>query len=502
MNLLALMVAGGLAFGGCNNETDLPNPAANLSMNSKVVSTDFIGNGAQWGGYEMASKWLNGQESLSEADWATLFKRIDFMRPPFLRIMFNSGGIAPADYSSAKTKSLFKMLEYAQSRNIEVVFGEWGYAHKGADLLDVDQEWVSNSVQFLDYLIEKKGFSCIKTTNIINEPNGDWSAARSRYDVWLKVQQQYIQAMKKFPALQAVQLTGPDIAVFKDAAAKDWIQRASNDIGKNIGMYDIHAYVGQQFVKSGQYGQMLHEFKEATPAGKKLVLTELGFKYISQEDVDLKNENIKAIENDKFAGDDSNMMVYKPFYGVDMADAIIQGMRQGVSGTLVWSMDDAMYNSPKGNDYNTPELKKWGFWNILGEEHCNDAKDEAIRPFFYPVSLLCRYFPAGSTIYTLDLGAKKGLRAVMAEKDGKYTIAMVNGHYATYELNLLNKKLGGQDMDVYRYQAKFDGSDTFDAPTDKDGFAVPTETNRHFQFNENTPFEIKGQSVVLLTNMK
>ena len=85
------------------------------------------------------------------------------------------------------------------------------------------------------------------------------------------------------------------------------------------------------------------------------------------------------------------MMIYKAFYGVDMADAIIQSMKAGFSGALVWSMDDAMYNSPDNGDYQTDKLKRWGFWNILGEEHVGDASDEDIRPFFYPVSVITSY---------------------------------------------------------------------------------------------------------------
>ena len=64
----------------------------------------------QWGGYDVVPTWL-GTETLSDADWNTLFKRIDFMRPPFLRIMTNSGWSYDNNGTMMKQQKLLHYLK-------------------------------------------------------------------------------------------------------------------------------------------------------------------------------------------------------------------------------------------------------------------------------------------------------------------------------------------------------------------------------------------------------
>ena len=162
-------------------------------------------------------------------------------------------------------------------------------------------------------------------------------------------------------------------------------------------------------------------------------------------------------------------------------------------------MDDAMYNSPDNGDYQTTKLKRWGFWNILGEELTGDASDEAIRPYFYPVSLLTRFFPAGSDIYNVELPNKKGVRAVVGMNNGKYTIALVNSHYSTYEINLKSDFIGSEILNKYSYKSNSDGS--FVGEVDGDGFAVPSEIGIKLNFGEGVEMTLEGESFILFTNM-
>lgn len=470
-----------------------------LIITNQLLSTDFVGNGAQWGGYDLVRDWL-GTSTLSESDWNKLYQRIDFMRPPFLRIMISDGWAYNNNGTydeTTKTVSLFKMLDYAQSRNIEITFGEWGH-HYTNELNNINFDWIANSVRFLDYLINTKGYSCIKTVNIINEPNGDWSSAKGHYDVWKNVQIAYLAEMANYN-LTGIKLMGPDIAIFDNAGQTDWIINAKNDLDDNIGLYDIHVYPKQLIVRNGDYTAMLQAYRDATPSDKRIVLGEIGFKY-TEIDAGLKEQNEQAIAADPFAGDDSNMMIYKAFYGIDMADAVIQSMRAGFSGALVWSMDDAMYNSPDDGDYYTKKLKRWGFWNILGEEHCGDAEDEAIRPFFYPVSLLCRYFPAGTDIYNIELPDKKGVRAIMGVKDDKYTIALVNSHTVSYSIVLKSDFIPNSEMNQYKYKSNADGSYT--GEIGQNGFPVPLNQNMSLEFSNGVELILESESFILFTNME
>lgn len=470
-----------------------------LIVTGNVLSTDFVGNGAQWGGYDMVPTWL-GTETLSDEDWNTLFQRIDFMRPPFLRIMTSAGWSYDNNgtYDElSKTASLLKMLDYAQSRNIEISYGEWGHHYLNDNVEHIDMDWIANSVRFLNFLVNTRGYTCIKTVNIINEPNGYWSSTSGNYNAWKTVQELYLAEMQNYE-LSHLQLMGPDVAIFNSVADLAWLQNSNNDLNEHMGLYDIHVYPKQLIVRNGDYTDMLQAYRDAIPNNKRIVLGEVGFKY-DEVDAELRDRNLAAIAADPYAGDDSNMMIYEPFYGIDMAEAMIQAMRAGFSGSLVWSMDDAMYNSPDNGNWTTDKLKRWGFWNILGEELCGDASDEAIRPFFYPVSLLCRYFPAGTDIYSVELPDKKGLRAIMGEKDGKYTIAIVNSNFVSYTLNMKSEFIPETTMNQYRYKST---DEAFIGEVDENGFAVPEKENINYDFNNGVEISLEGESFLLFTNMQ
>ena len=67
-----------------------------VEISNEVVNPDYIGNGVEWDPYDEAELWGS---SISDADWDTLFKRLDFMRPQYVRCMINS----PFRYYDANT---------------------------------------------------------------------------------------------------------------------------------------------------------------------------------------------------------------------------------------------------------------------------------------------------------------------------------------------------------------------------------------------------------------
>ena len=478
--------------------------ATPAQLTNTLLSSDFVGNGAQWGGYEVIPGLCRSTTgTLSDEDWNKLFKRIDYMRPPFLRILTSAGwsymnSKKVYDPTNTKTISLYKMLDYAQSRGIEISYGEWGHSFSGGSAANIDMTWIENSVKFLNYLVETKGYSCIKTANIINEPNGYWSSTGGKYNIWKNVQLQYLEEMAKYDALANIKLMGPDVAAFnEDIYLSEWIDKAENNLGEDIGLYDIHVYPGQEYVRNGTYTTLLKAYKDKVPTGKKIVLGELGFKYYDDPKLDALNK--AAIEADNtYSSDDSNMMIYKSFYGIDMAEGIIQSMMAGFSGALAWSMDDAMYNGD--GSWTSKQLKRWGFWNIAGTELCGNAKDEELRPHFYSVSLLCRYFPAGTDIYEIKVGTDaKRVRGILGVKDGKYTIALVNSDNKDYSVSLQSSIYSNQTMDKYVFEAGVD--DTFIGAVDADGFAIPANSGLTIDLKTGHKVDLKKESFVLFTNM-
>lgn len=469
--------------------------ASALTVTNSVVIDSFIGNGPQWGGYDIVEQWT-GSNTLSDEDWATTFERLDFMRPQFVRIMISAGWsyYENNEFKPEKCDPIMTpILDYCQENNITVQFGEWGHTEVDGD---IDEQWIEDSANFISYLVNDKGYSCIKYFTMTNEPNGDWSTVNGDTTLWKNLVTKFYNECEELGLTSKVEIMGPDIAVWTSDNIS-WFTNIKSSLSTQIGAYDIHTYPDEDDVRTTSYTSLLDVYKAASDQSKPIVMGELGLKYDTTGDLGI--ENAARIAADRYASSDSQMFVYDSFYGIDVADATIQTMTAGYAGVIYWMLDDAMYN---GDGSSSTELKRWGFWNILGEEKFESAEDENIRPWFYPISLMCRFFPAGSQIYDVQLPTpvKSGLRCVAAEHNGKHTIAIVNNGDAEHSFNLKSTDFGELDnMVEYRYisgeGAEFEGS------VDQDGFPVAAKAARTIDTKSGEAITIEAKSFILLTNM-
>jgi hypothetical protein len=485
-----------LGLNSCCKHTGEEVAASNndMEITSKVVNASFVGNGVQWGGYDMLESWT-GNATLSVDDWDKLFERVRFMRPPLVRIMVSEGWnyLIDGQYNPAKSEAiLVKILNFCQTEGIDVLFGEWG--HTGGSAIDTG--WLEKSATFLECLINTKGFSCIRYFNMVNEPNGSWSSINGNYSLWENLIEQFHSKLVAKGIDSKIKIIGPDVAVW-DTGLTAWISNATADLGEKIGACDIHTYPNETEVRDGSYQKMTATYRLAAPASKEMLMTELGFKYATGSTLGVQNG--QRIAADKYSSDDCNLFVYDAFYAIDIADAMIQNMLAGYAGNILWDLDDAMYNV---GGYGSTKLKRWGFWNILGAEKFENAADENIRPWFYTASLMCRYFPKGTVIYAVNLPDKFGLRAIAGKYNGKYTIAIVNSHKVAYTVNL--KMENGAMMEnskIYQYKAG-EGAN-YTAKTDADGLALPeTSATINFSGNVSKELSVPAQSFCLITNME
>lgn len=480
---------------GCQ---DLNLALVNIDNNLRISSTPissipFVGIGPQWGGYDNIKSWT-GSDTFNEGDWNVLKERVSFMSPGLVRIMAAQGwnyyrdGVYNPEISAGV---LFRILDFCEENDIQVMYGEWGEKPIGTNQVDV--AWLQRSTDFLKYLLETKKYTCLKYYNMCNEPAGSWSSIAGNYQLWQDTYDVIFDLMAQKGLMNKIEVIAPDVAIWNDNSLINWITRPASYFGDKIDAYDIHSYPTDDQVKGGNYSTVLKQYRAVVPQGKAMIMGELGFKYNANSANGA--ENLRRIAADPFAGDDSNMLMYDAFYGVDVADAVIQNMIAGYNGVILWNMDDAMYNDTGD------KLKKWGFWNILGTEKFQNVEDEKIRPWFYPISLLCRYFPVGSTIYPIHITQKKGLNAISAVKNGKRTIAIVNSHATTYNLTMdADSDINMVDAKLYSYRSGKGAS--FDGAVDAKGFAKPAGTE-NLQIGQNKKYDIQvpGNSFILITTM-
>jgi hypothetical protein len=467
----------------------------NVAVTDEVINPNYIGNGVQWDAYPEAEIW---GAAVSEDDWNKLYKRLDFMKPNYVRCMINS----PFRYFDPETgaydrtrniEPLARLLQYCQDNNITVLFGEFN--PPTWEMKD-DPRWIAMAADYLNYLVNHLGFTCIKYYNLFNEPDGNWASTDGDFYLWKRMIYLFHEEMKKYPGLSdQVQIAGPDIVKDYNNPASpyksyEWVDQTAKQMDDVIGLYDIHAYPGQHQVRSGDFAEAIKRYKQNVPAGKQIIFGEAGYKYWRTEDSLLMQEyEQRAQAHPLTKGSDSNMFVYDFFYGLDMPLLAMEIMNGGYSAIAAWMLDDAMHSQYDAG--NTEDIKLWGMWNILGEEVFGMTEEEQIRPWFYSWSLMCRYFPNGTDIVKVDYDENPGVRIVSGKYQDKRTIALVNFSYEDYDVSLsLPEVMENSKMYVYIEP---------DKKKDSNGFPSPVHSD--MEIGKDFSFTIKNQSFVLLTNI-
>lgn len=461
---------------------------ATVTVDGKtIVTQSYIGNGAQWDPYQL--DYGEKKLTISAADWQKLYIRLDFMKPQFMRVMINTTGVIENGKLNPLKgyENLEPILSYCQSRNVAVVFGDWGNGMVNSKDNSISEQNLKLAAQYLDFLVNQKGFSCIKNYNMINEPNGDWSVTNESYELWEKAAQHFYGEMKILGLDEKVSLMGPDIAIWF-ADNTDWITRSAESLHSAIGVYDIHTYPSKITVNSGDFTTIIKAYKDVVPAGKPIVMGEIGFKFVDKKDAALLRENEDRAKAKPYASvEDSQMFVYDYSYGTDMADALFQTVNTGYSGSVVWMLDDAMHAKEQKN-----KLKVWGFWNILGDEYFGN-EEENVRPWFYAWSLLTKYMPAGSKVFKVTVSGDPNIKAIACEKGGKYMLAVVNvatsAKKFTLQANL--PALANTKQFLYAKDAlKLQG----------DHEILPVKTNLSLDLSKPKNFSLPAEGLMVLTN--
>jgi hypothetical protein len=473
------------------------------------VNTQILGSGVQWSAYPHAdSKTAEWGPLMTPEKWDRVCKRLDFIRPGVVRVMDQAGwryfrGVDEAgqpilDFQTEEVQSLFRVLDYCQKRQIVVVFGEWGapgYWNEPGNIDRADDpRWISMISRYLHFLVVEKGYTCIQYYQLVNEPNGNWASVNGDWEQWEKGVRMLNDSLRTRGLSARIQVAGPDVVPNYDNPASaykgtEWIDQSVLRMNQELGIYDLHAYPDGESVRSGDFGRYYGALREKVRStGKKMILGELGLKYSGA----LGQKNRRLAEADSFAGDDdSNMFVYDYFYGLDVADALIQAMNVGYEGVVAWDLDDAMHT--EGDLGDKHHLKRWGMWNSLGTELCGNPEDEALRPWFYTWSLLCRFFPSGSHLATVTLPTGCPVRILAGQKGEAFSIALLNNTDKPSQVRLRGCFLGETECHRYLYQEGH-------LHTDSDGFPIPVEPSR--KVSSKTILEVAPHSFTLLTNLK
>ncbi|WP_068472888.1 cellulase family glycosylhydrolase [Saccharicrinis aurantiacus] len=485
-----------------------PKNEAIITINpNNEISNNFIGNGVQWDAYPHASTENSDWGKLMTEDkWQMNYERLDYMQPKLLRVVYQANwrylvGFDKANnpivnFDTPEVEALEKILSYAQKNNMTVLLGEWGtpfHVHDVAENLGDkfsganDPKWIDIIIESLQYFIIDKGYTCIKYYNLVNEPNGTWASTNGNFKEWSEGAQLLASKIRETGLAEYVSVAGPDAVTLHDNPDSEytgieWVDECAKQLDADMGIYEVHDYTSTESLQNGEFAKFnSRAAKYPLEKGKQIIFGELGCHTG-------KPENKARIEQDPHAGIDSQMDIFDYSYGIDMADAAIQAMNIGYSGTAAWALDDAMHTDGDLGDKN--KLKRWGMWNSLGTELCNNPQEEEMRPWFYTWSLMCRYFPVGSSILKTEELDIDGVRLTAGISGDDLSIALVNTSETeqTFSIAIPNNT-------TFQRFLYIDGERSLD----EDGFPKAIETN--IKANKQITIQIPANSFVLYTSL-
>jgi len=374
-----------------------------IRFNKEVtINSNFGGLGVEWGTYEDNNK-------LVPEAWDRITSAVDYLSPSIVRCMFNLDWICgnldkkgtddknddtwEYDFSSQKMKDCCDVLDYCQDHNVDVAFGFWnviGNADTSVDTWGMmedctsDIRWAKMSADVLDYLVHKKGYTCIKWFVNTNEPNwtGQVGSSKMAYNTYAKWEQgvRNVRSELDKADLKDVDIVGGDTTGFGEVA-QEYMKGIATNLKDVVHNYGAHFYIGNMDISVGNY---------------KSNLTKL-FDGIRELDKDIDNKNFYIWEagllDGKDVETDCNGYIQNYSYGYRMADYTLQSIQAGVDGVCFWDLDDAMHFM-YSSDGMTP--KEWGMFSTLASA---PLKDQEYRPWYYSSALLSKCLRKGNKVY-------------------------------------------------------------------------------------------------------
>ncbi len=433
-----------------------------IEVKDEVLHEDFRGFGIQWDPH--------AETLVYERQWDTLIKRVDYLSPALVRCMVLSrwyierveGDEPVLNFDNYQMRQAMKVLDYCQAHEIEVVWGDWGPPTNRGLAFD-DLAWARAMAQAIAFLRQEKGYTCIRYVNIGNEPDGSWSDCGS-FPVYARAVKQLHSELSALGLENDVMISGPD--VYGDW---NWLDLAADQLNEQLGSFDFHWYPNAINVMTGnleyRLSSKLRRMQEKI-GDRDVLVCELGL-------ADGKNSKDQQ----------PNVRTY--WYGVSMADALVQLARGGADGVIAWDLEDSMH--PSGSEYKT-----WGFYNMKGGE-----EEQALRPWFYPYALLCRLFPQGCDLLETECSIRNGVRVLaMQNEAGQMSVAVVNNSGDPVACTLRWDAMGeGGSVLQYTYCEK-------DRLCDENGFPVHDRVWTSADVALGIPVSLPEDGVVFFTTIQ
>ncbi len=388
-------------------------------------------------------------------DWEIFEERMEEMKLKRIRCMLlpswyvlSEDGIRYNDYNweSENMKSFYRVLDTAQRLGMTVNVTMWG-----ADVSFIGDpechEWVKppragqegNFVKcFADcikYLIETKGYTCVKEITLYNEPNSLYSSAAGNdayCDLCKLLHEEFLNQDIRDKVL---------FNLSDDAESFTWLARTLNSLKDIIDVVNSHTYaLGDKCGADGEYGmrmsnQQMQQKLSKWPEYRK------GYESIPHMWGEFGTSN--------GGGSHSCYDRLLPHRGLDIPRIFLNFMHCGSVGASYWVLFSQYYGR---NDFSTGNIMQMGLWGFADEGY-------ACRPVYYSYSMITRFVEADDVIFLPQSNDDNIISVAFKRNDGKWSYLVINNGETDKKVSFLNRDAYPTELARYVY-------DENDVPTD------------------------------------
>lgn len=411
------------------------------------------------------SQNVTRDDGAREADWQYVVDRVKAMELQKFRVMAlpqwwependnDDPAVADPDrftFDSPEMESMYRVLDLAQDRNMEVCIVVWGcptsarlldpdYAHvKRCFLADPAQkdvwitgptdyeEWAENFAVLIKHLIQVRGYTCVREITPMNEPDGGPLLSGEAYIEMAKI----LDARFKKEGIR-------DKVRFNLSDNTDtrtwWLENCAENLAGVADVFNSHTYIfGYETPNATIFDWEKNNVEIAARAGKKHLVGEFG-----------SNQCVGATRQRDIDRYDR---------GVLMTRLVLNFFNAGAAGVSYWSLIDQYYN----RDADYAQMQQLGLWKYVREAYRGDSTslaietDYQVRPQYHAYSLLARFLKPGAQIHPINLHDDFAAGTAFRGADGKWVYVFANATDSIRALAVNNPPAAGE-FEIYRYE--------------------------------------------------
>lgn len=483
---------------------------------TEVTLSELAGENTYGIGVELDPHFLSqniAKGLVDESDWEIVRTRVAKMGISRFRVMLLPSWIEPFNdddnsdginwdnltVESQEMKSLCKVLDLAMENDVDVNLTLWGTENNVA-LCDSDtmnairgggghflakgnnssnwvmataypEEFAENFSIYVQYLVNKKGYTCIKEITPINEP--DWSYLMNNkveFENYKNLCLAIDARFKKDGIRDKVKFNLSD----NTDNAVAWLEKTVTELDDIADIYNSHTYIfGYDTTNSAMCEWETENLNNTRSTGKKHVIGEFG--------------------SNKTVGSSRQTDIDTYERGVLIAREMLNFYNAGAAGASYWVLFDQYYSRTDSYD----SMMQLGLWKSSKKSYIADKnyydtvkEDYEVRDQYYAYALLSKYVKRGAEVYPIECGDEFVAGTAFKNSNGKWVYVFANGSENNKKFAIYNPE-NFATFDKYVYEKN--GLPSNDELLKSKGeFAVR---------NQVLEFELSANSVVLFNEI-